>query len=238
MFVARKSSRGLLAGWIYEQDAFVGRGRAACIRRIHWIFGCKQIAVCSRSRCSGKNELVRRKAGPLVCLKHAVSKGVLLSQREIRLDIRRVHIHELRVRARTGWIRFGTKVFDSVRTVHLASVIHLSKRGMFVIEVVLVGKGDRTERNDFAFGVQSAGGDIGAIGDQYRILKEIVGGSVFLKDDDDVLNLTAGKCRTAASATVHSKQQNSSHNKQSGNAQTCNSPHGGIKMPQAGIWFS
>src|ERR1035438_3958366 len=57
----------------------------------------KQIASCRRRGRSRNDELMSRKTWTLIGLEHPVGENVLLSHLKIRLNIRRLDIHELRI---------------------------------------------------------------------------------------------------------------------------------------------
>ena len=61
------------------------------------IFGGEKRAGCRGGRSTGNDELVSGKARALVGLKHAIAERVLLGQSEIRLNIGRIDVHELRI---------------------------------------------------------------------------------------------------------------------------------------------
>src|SRR6201987_2202924 len=62
------------------------------------VFGRKQVAACGRSRGARDQKLVRRKAWPLLRLKHAVAESVSLGEFKVRNHIGRIHIDELGMR--------------------------------------------------------------------------------------------------------------------------------------------
>ena len=157
------------------------------------VFRGEKIAARAGSRCTGNNELVRRKAWTFVGLKHPIAKRVLLRQREVRLNVSRFDIHVLRIGMRV-WRAIGRRrAGDQVRSVHLAAVVHGNESGIGMAEVVVLrarpgcAQVDGTKRNSLPRGIQAAAGDVGAAGYEHRILEQIVRRAVFLKDDDDVL---------------------------------------------------
>ncbi len=153
------------------------------------IFGREQIAGGRCCRCPRNDELMGGKAGSLVSLKHAVGEGVLLSQREVGLDLRWIHIHELWVRRRTVGSTLGAGDLDLIGTIHFATIIHRHKCGVGVAEIVVIAQVDGRQRNDLYRGINTAAGDVRTPRDQDWILKQIVGGAVLLENNDDVLDL-------------------------------------------------
>ena len=138
---------------------------------------------------------MRWKTGTLIGLKHAVAESVLLREMKIGLHVRLHHILKLRITSRRavhGARRTGNR--DQVRTIHFAVVIHFQEPCVRVAGVVVVRrtasvpKIEGCELDCLSQGVDAAGGDICAARNEKGVLKEVVGCSIFLKDNDDVLD--------------------------------------------------
>ena len=87
-----------------------------------------------------------RETWALVGLEHMIRKRVLLSHCEVGLNVRRIHIHELRVRergcaSRRSAIAIGR---DEVRAIHGTyagggvQVAHVYEGGMAVVQIVRI----------------------------------------------------------------------------------------------------
>ena len=152
---------------------------------------------------------MRRKAGSLVGLEHAVAESVLLGQCEVGLNVGWIDVHELGVGMRIGRAVGGGSARDQTRPVHFASVVHGNKGGMGVAEIVILRIGavcpqvDGTERNGLAQRVAVLD-NIRAPVDQHRILEKIIRSAVLLDYHHHVLNLSHHRWRrrtaTAAAA--------------------------------------
>jgi len=130
-------------------------------------------------------------AWPLLGLKHVVGKGVLFGHLEIRRDIFRLHILELKMRRRLLTVpplAGITKLLDLVCAIHTPAVIHVEEVGMAVAHVVVVRQWDRRQGNDLVLGIDPVILNVCASLDQNRILKQVVGGAILLEDDHDMLN--------------------------------------------------
>src|SRR5580704_1013555 len=77
----------------------------------HWILGCKQVAVGTRGRSAGNDELMRREAWSLVSLEHAVAESVGFCHLEIRRYIGGWRILEPGVGWRAGWRRAVNAIY-------------------------------------------------------------------------------------------------------------------------------
>src|SRR6202035_3284266 len=143
-----------------------------------------------------------RKTWSLVGLEHAIGESILLRHSEIRLNVSRIYIHELRIQ---GWTISGSlwaRIWDQVRAVHRTypggpvQIAHMHEGAVGVAQIVVIRVAARAQVNlpqldRLAFGVHSTAGDIGAARDQHLIMKQVVGGAVLLKDDHHVLDLRA-----------------------------------------------
>ena len=123
-----------------------------------------------------------RKAGALVALEHAVAERVLLGQVKIRLNVRRVHIRERRVRSYRGTVHSALSGYG-------VEIAHLNKSGVRMAEIVVYAEADWAQRDGLALGVDTTLDDVGPSRDQNRILKKIVGRAVFLEDHDNMMDL-------------------------------------------------
>src|ERR1019366_10083505 len=106
MFKARidRGVGGFAAGRIDQLNGGSRRRVASRVGRAAgaWILRGKQVAPRRRSRSPGNNELMRRQAGPLVRLEHAVGEGVLFGQLQVGLYIRRVDVSKRALRHTRG----------------------------------------------------------------------------------------------------------------------------------------
>ena len=57
----------------------------------------EQVAGGGRRRRAGDDELVCRKARSLVGLEHTIAERILFRELEVRLHVREIHVHELRI---------------------------------------------------------------------------------------------------------------------------------------------
>src|SRR5260370_24310898 len=204
MLETGKLPGGLGAGWIDHRYGFAGGtgapggGVGAGIRGQKHIFRGEEIA-CGRWRGGcGDDELVSGKAGTLIGLKHAVRESVRLGNLEVRLDVGGVHVLELRV-GRRATDRAGLATDgDLVGAVHFSAVVHGDKSRVGMAEDIVVGEGDGRKRNGLSERVDTAVGNIG-VG---QTVKEIIGGAVLLKDDNNVLNLLSWRRRRRHAAST------------------------------------
>src|SRR6266481_3443669 len=133
---------------------------------------------------------MRRETRPLIGLEHPVAEGVGLSHGEIRLYIRRSHIVVLGIRRRTILLSRLTKNNIHIKTVHAAIVPGGQEIVMGVTHVPGLRQRGGLELHDLPRGSLSAGGDVSAMLDQYRVLEKIIRRAVFLEDHHYVLNLS------------------------------------------------
>src|SRR5579872_1149243 len=168
--------------------------------------GC---ALGSQRGRSGNDELVRWETRPLICLEHTVPKCILLSHPEVRLYIRWIDVRELRVRWRT--VLRSAQYLNFIGTVHPSIVEHADKCLMLMVEIKVRSQRQRTEGDRLTFRVCAAAGNVCSFSDQRWILKQVVGSTVFLKDDHDVLEFTGQNVITlqVAAASVHGCDQRS-----------------------------
>ncbi len=151
---------------------------------------------------SGNDELVSGEAGALIGLEHAVGESVGLGELEVRLDVGGVHVLELRVGRRATGRASPAADGNFVGAIHFSSVVHGYESGMCMAEVVVVGEGHGGERNSLSERVDATVGNVRS----GQTVKKIVGGAVFLKDNDDVLDLLSwgrrwwGRYSSAATA--------------------------------------
>lgn len=108
------------------------------------------------------------KAGPFVGLKHAITKGVLLGDREVGLDVRLFDVIVLGIGMRVGRAGGRWSTWNQVCPVHLSAVVHRNERGVRMADVVILRTGagraqiDGPQRNGLASRIQAAGSDVGA----------------------------------------------------------------------------
>src|ERR1700691_5155160 len=164
-----------------------------------------------------------RETWALVRLEHPIRKCVLFGHGEVGLNVRRIHIHELRVRE---WRRAtkrspGTRGWDEVGAVHRAypggriQVAHLYERAVAVVQIVVIRvsadgtQGDRAERDGRALRIHSAARDVilrggwacafagtaGPVRRKAQPLKQVVGRAILLEDDHDVRQIIVWRRR-------------------------------------------
>src|SRR5208283_1745065 len=115
------------------------------------ILGHEEIATGRWRRSAGNNELVRGEAWSLIGLEHSVPEGILFGECKIRLHVRWIHIHKLRICGRTVGAALGAADTNSISSVHRAGVrsrvqiAHLDKRRVGVAEIVIVRQVNRTQ---------------------------------------------------------------------------------------------
>src|SRR5260370_976862 len=102
-----------------------------------------------------------------------------------RLNIGRGQVLELRVERRATDRAGLAADGDFVGAIHLSTVVHGNESGMCVAEVIIGGEGDGGKRYGLSEGIDAAVCNVRV----RQAVKEIVGSAVFLKDDNDVLNL-------------------------------------------------
>src|SRR5215475_10709603 len=177
---------------------------------------------------------MRRKARTFIGLKHAIAERVLLGHLEVRLRLCRIHIKKLRV-GRTRWDE--TSDFNPVRSMHGSGIVLGKEIRMCVPQVVANTQRTRIQGNRLARGVSPAASDVSPGGDQDRILKQVVGSSVLLKHDDDVLNLGVdiwvGKGIALVTAVCREEKDGTSRSEQE-QAEQRASVHGGTSSSFGG----
>ena len=176
-----RGSRGCVAS---------GVGRAAGFR----ILRREQVASKRWSRCPGNDELMRRHAGALVGLEHAVGEGVLLGQLEVGLHIRRVHIAKRQVGRRAIGCALAACHRNQVRTIHLTlpgriQLAHVEECIVPVAGVVVHGETYFLQCDRIAVRVGSLLGDVRAAIDQRLVLEKIIRSAILLENHHHVLNL-------------------------------------------------
>ena len=192
MIEAGINQLGLVAVGIDKIHPFLGRGETAGVIERVWavdgILGCEQIAARAGRGGASKHELVCRETGPLVGLEHAVAKGVGFSELEIRRYVGGSNGFEPWI----GWrailsvlVALYLYFFDAI---HFATVIEVQECRVSVAQIIIGLQGFGVEGNLRALQIDSVGLDVGASLDQDRILKQIIGGPIFLEYDDYVLN--------------------------------------------------
>src|ERR1700722_13461811 len=178
-----------------------------------WIFCGEQVARSCRRGCSRNNELWRWKAGPLIRLKHTVTKRVLFAHLKIRLHFRGVDVHELRIGRRTIHGVRSAADGDFVRSVHFPAVIHVDESWVRVAEVVVVVQVDLREWNGLASGVHAAVGDVRV----RETVEQIIRRAILLEDYHHVFEFLRirGRGRRsgagAAAASASGKTRNQSY---------------------------
>src|SRR5579864_5559005 len=135
---------------------------------------------------------MRRQTWTLIGLEHAIGERVAPRKREIRLHLIRRHISVRRhVRAMNGYVvheLVDAYRSDAIEPVHAATIEFSDKRSVTVSNIprrAPIVERNRNERHPLTLRIQSAARDIGA----RQSVEEIVGRAIFLKDDDDVLDL-------------------------------------------------
>src|SRR6266852_1084383 len=194
------------AGRIDQQNGGPYRSVTPCVGRVarFRILRRKQVApgtgtrkrLTAWSRCPGNDELMSRKAGPLISLEHAVGERVLLGQSEVGLNVGWIDVHELRVGMRVGRAIGVWRASDQVRPIHFATVVHGNEGSVGVVQVVILrvgtvcAQGDGAERNGLTQRVHAVFGNVRAPADQHLILKKVIRSAVLLEDHHHVLNLS------------------------------------------------
>jgi hypothetical protein len=164
-------------------------------------------AVGSQRGSPGNDKLMRRETRSLICLEHTVPKRILLSHSKIGLDIRWIDVRKLRVPRRT--VLRSAQHFNFISAVHLAIIEHADKCFVLVVEVEVRSQREGTEGDLLTFRVYTAVGNVRSCSDQRWILKQVIGSSIFLKDDYDVLEFPRQYMIALqfASAAVHGCDQ-------------------------------
>src|ERR1700724_3922750 len=157
---------------------------------------------------------MRRKAGTLVGLEHAVGERVLFGHLEVGLHLGLVHVSKRAV-LRTGRARNRIQV----RPIHLALPAYriqvaLVNEGIVTVAGVVVRlETDFGKRDGIAFRVFAAFDNVRTLADQDRILEKIIRSTVLLEDHDHMVNLSGwGRWRTGAgTATAAETQESATH---------------------------
>ena len=129
-----------------------------------------------RNWCAGKLESLLR-------LEHAVPESISLGQLKVRNQVCRIYIDELGMR----WARHDVNIAAVgffVGAIHFSIVVHGDESGMIVADVVTMSQWNLCQRDGGSGRIDAAGGDICV----WKSLEKIVGGPVFLNDDDNVLD--------------------------------------------------
>ena len=124
---------------------------------------------------------MRRETRALIGLEHPVAEGVGLSHGEIRLHIRLLHIVVLGIRRRTILLALRTKNNIQIKTIHGAIVPGGQEIVMAVPHIPRLRQRSGLEWHDLPSGSLAATGDVSAMRDQYRVLKEVIGRAVLLE---------------------------------------------------------
>src|SRR5229473_3619449 len=133
---------------------------------------------------------MRRETRTLIGLEHPIAEGVSLSHSEIWLHIRRLHIVVLGIRRRTILLSLLAKNNIQIKTIHGAIVPGGQEIVMAVPHIPRLRQRGGLEWHDLPSGSLAATGDVSAMRDQYRVLKEVIGRAVLLENHHHVLSLS------------------------------------------------
>src|SRR5437868_152324 len=165
------------------------------------ILGCKINAALGRSRCSGDEELVSRKTGALIGLKHPIAESILLCHFKVGSYIGSSNVFECGLP--TG--RPFAKDSDFVSAIHLPAVIHGQKSGVRMAQIVPDAQRRRLKRNLSARGCSGNGRNICTSCHQNWIVEKVIRSTVLLHDYYYVQELPFAKASRRRSSAARVK---------------------------------